>query len=202
MKAGPRPQHSHSHRIEAPKQIPCSDLEDDELGDKSARIACPSSAGAILLHFVDSFRKFVNFDIPALTKSDPDYDEFGRDPKVPLLNFVEEIVTKTQCEFLVLPAAIVLLKRMIGLYPNLVISINNMHRIMTVMMMLAGKFIEDVPAGNQIFATCTHFRVQDLMELELEFLALLNFDPFISLDDIESVLNSWGFKIERKPLHQ
>jgi hypothetical protein len=39
---------------------------------------------------------------------------------------------------------------MMKLYPTLVISINNMQRITIVMLILACKFIEDVPAANQI----------------------------------------------------
>jgi hypothetical protein len=202
MKMAGRVGLSFSRRVEAPEQTPASFLEDDELTDKSGRIACPAASREILFYFVDSFRKFVNFDVPALTKHDDDYNEFGKDPKVPLLNFAEEIVTKTQCEFLVLPASIVLLTRMMKLYPSLVISLNNMHRIMIVMLMLASKFIEDIPAANQIFASSSHFKVEDLIELELEFLSLLNFDPFIQFDEIESVLRSWGFKIESKQLRQ
>jgi hypothetical protein len=102
----------------------------------------------------------------------------------------------TSCEFSALPGAIVLLKRLLKLHPNSVVSINNMHRMMVVIFLVADKFLEDVPASNALFASGSELKCQDLKEIELEFLAMLNYDAFISMNEIESVLKSWGFKIE------
>jgi hypothetical protein len=195
MKLSFQSRHSHLNRIEA---LPQTLFISDDLDDKSSQSASRDTISAMTLYFVDSFRKFVNFDIPALDESHQDYHEFGHDPKIPLLNFVERIIQTTNCGFSALPGAIVLLKRLLSSHPELVISINNMHRLLLVALLTASKFLEDVPAANQLFATGSRFSIADLLELELEFLALLNYNPFISRSEFCEVLNSWGFKVQPK----
>jgi hypothetical protein len=68
--------------------------------------------------------------------------------------------------------------------------------MLLVSILTAAKFLEDIPAANQFFAAGSKFASEDLMELELEFLALLNYNPFISLAETDEILNSWGFKFQ------
>ena len=151
----------------------------------------------LMLYYVESFRRFINFDIPSLTPDDSDYNEFVHDPKVPLLKFVKTIMKHTCCPFPVLAGSIVLLKKLLSIHSNLVVSINNMHRIMTITILLSDKFLEDMSAGNNAFSNATNMKVEDINAMELEFLALLNYSPFISVSELQEVLSSWGFNIEK-----
>ena len=145
--------------------------------------------------FIENFKKFVNFNVRPLRPDDLDFKEFASDPRVPLLKFVKHIMKVTGCPFPVLAGAIVLLKRLLSMHKNLVVSIDNMHRIMMMTILVADKFLEDIPCGNDVFAGIMKMSTESISELELEFLCLLKYSPFISLEEIEQVLKSWGFSI-------
>lgn len=184
-------------RISAPSVRSLEEeLEMFEMKSNMKDITSRESMSSMRLYFVENFRRFINFDIPPLTQADNDYHEFESDPRVPLLKFAESIITGTQSHYGIMPGAIVLLRRLLENHSNLVISVNNMHRIMVTTMLLAAKFIEDVPAGNEFFAEASGIPLRTLFELELEFLALLNYNSFISLDELAEVLESWGFRLK------
>ena len=111
----------------------------------------------MVLAFVDSFRKMVDFSIEKIREDDPDYKEFCNDPKIPLLNYVDKIIKHTQIEWTALPGCIVLLKKMKNKSSDAKISINNMHRLLVVSLLLSDKFLEDVPARNEDFALGSGF---------------------------------------------
>lgn len=183
-------------RVSAPP-VPSPVLEDDlqtlETKCNINEIVSRQSMSSMKLHFVENFRRFINFDIPPLTPADADYHEFEHDPRVPLLTLTESIMEDTQSHFGVMPGAIVLLRRLLENHANLVISVNNMHRILVTTLLLAAKFIEDVPAGNEFFANASGIPLKTLFDLELEFLALLNYNSFISADEISEVLLNWSY---------
>lgn len=160
--------------------------------------------------FVDSFRKFVDFSVPPLAEGDRDYEEFADDPKMPLLAAVSKIYKTAKFELMTFPAAIVLLRRVFGderekgrqisssssSYSSPVerrkISVNNMHRILTVSLVIAEKFVEDVPAYISDIADSIGFKKEAVEEFEIEFLECLGYSIFVTDEEIEEVLNEWG----------
>ena len=158
-------------------------------------ISIKEHRGLMKKSFIESFKRFVDFNAQPLNPDDLDFAEFANDPRVPLLKFVKQIMKATGCPFSVLAGAIVLLRRLLQMHKNLVVSIDNMHRIMLITILIADKFLEDIPCGNDVFAEIMKMSVESISELELEFLCLLKYSPFISLSEIEQVLNSWGFSI-------
>lgn len=116
-----------------------------------------NTIGSMTLAFVDNFRKMVDFSIEKIKEDDPDYKEFCNDPKMPLLNYVDKIIKHTQIEWTALPGCIVLLKKMKNISRDANISINNMHRLLVVSLLLSDKFLEDMPARNEDFALGSGF---------------------------------------------
>ena len=122
-------------------------------------IASSSDIDDMTLHFVDDFRKMVDLSIRQLEKDDPDFDEFGKDPKTPLLNYIDNIIKHTQIEWTTLPGSIALLNRLLKMNKNAKISINNMHRLMVAALVISDKFLEDVPASIEDFARGSGFEL-------------------------------------------
>ena len=156
-----------------------------------------SSSECIKQKFIDSFRSMVDFNIPVLTEGDPDYEEFSNDPKIPLFAAVSNLVHQTQFEMISYAGAIVLLRKMFnGFDKKRHISINNMHRLLTVSIMLANKYIEDIPASNYNYAVASGFTNEAINVCELEFLECLEYDAFISEDEVIAVLEEWQISIK------
>jgi hypothetical protein len=176
-------------RIKAPQKYLFASAEDKPQQLK----ACKENKGNILLAFVDSFRKMIDFSIPALKSADSDYEEYKNDPKIPLLPFSENIENFTKLCWTSFPASIVLLRRLIKYIPSGKISVNNMHRLMVASLMLADKFIEDIPPCNETFANSAQISCDLIQQVENEFVRSLNYDVFINWSEICEVLTEWGF---------
>ena len=155
--------------------------------------ACKENKKDILLAFIDSFRKMVDFSIPTLKQTDYDYEEYKNEPKITLLSFSENIEIFTKFCWTSFPASVVRLRRLIKYNTGGKISVNNMHRLMLVSLMLADKFIEDIPPCNETFANSALFSCDLIQSIEIEFVCSLNYDIFISWNDICEVLTEWGF---------
>jgi hypothetical protein len=60
--------------------------------DKAQQLnACKENKKDILLAFIDSFWKVIDFSIQTLKQTDYDYEEYKNDTKIPLLPFSENI---------------------------------------------------------------------------------------------------------------
>jgi hypothetical protein len=185
--------HARAARVTAPT---VQDLFDDAVDDTSIRAITKTPHRPLILQFLSAFKCFVSFDIPPMSDADEDYQEFGSDPKTPMLRFIESVLRETDADVLCLAGSIVLLRRMKRRNPDVAISINNMHRIALVSMLLAAKFIEDIPPSNQLFAFGADFSVESIFEIELEFLAVLDYDAALTIEDIRGVLAEWGFRLD------
>ena len=147
--------------------------------------------------FIDSFRTMVDFSIPPLNEDDPDYAEFSNDPKIPLLAAVSKIVHQTQIESIAYPGAIILLRRIFGEKgENRKISINNMHRLVTISLMVANKFVEDTPASNYDFALGSGFTNEAINSFEIEFVECLNYNIYFTEEECAAVLEEWHISIK------
>ena len=142
-------QRAISNRVKAPKNV--NFIKKKETS-KNTIVIDSDNLNSLLIYFVDDFRKMVNFGVRQLEKTDKNYYIFENDPKVPLLEFVKKIIKHTQCEWVSLPGAIILINRLRSKHPELIISINNMHRILLIAIMIADKFLEDTPAANESFS--------------------------------------------------
>lgn len=152
-------------RIEAPRKIEfhmelSSSFEKKRKREENkVSSANKNTIGSMTLAFVDNFRKMVDFSIEKIKEDDPDYEEFCNDPKIPLLNYIDKIIKYTQIEWTALPGCIVLLEKMKKKSDGGSISINNMHRLLVVALLLSDKFLEDVPARNEDFAKGSGFDI-------------------------------------------
>ena len=152
-------------RVQAPKKIAFHMESSSDYSSKKkitkeevkVSKANKNTIGSMTLAFVDNFRKMVDFSIAKIKEDDPDYEEFCNDPKIPLLNYVDKIIKHTQIEWTALPGCIVLLKKMKHKSNDAKISINNMHRLLVVALLLSDKFLEDTPARNEDFAIGSGF---------------------------------------------
>jgi hypothetical protein len=68
-----------------------------------------------------------------------------------------------------------------------------MHRLLFVALMIADKIVEDVPLYNQVFADSAYFDSELVLQLELEFVKCLEYDLHVTGEEIEEVLEEWGF---------
>lgn len=143
-------QRAVQNRVNAPKKI--NFIKKEKKTKVKEKEFDRKNLNFLLIYFVDNFRKMVNFEVRQLEKTDKNYYIFEKDPKIPLLEYVKKIIKQTQCEWVSLPGAIILIKRLKIKHPELVISINNMHRILLIAIMIADKFLEDTPADNESFS--------------------------------------------------
>jgi hypothetical protein len=137
-----------------------------------------------------------------MSEVDEDYEKFGGDPKIPILKYVESILDETQADCLCLPGAIVLLRRMTEKNPDLVLSVNNIHRMVFFILLIASKFIEDIPRSNQLFPFGSGFKAESIFEIEPEFLAILDYDSSLTKEQLEEVLASWGMKLDHQTINR
>lgn len=131
---------------------------DSQTGTKKKRKVPNSSCiDDLILCFIDNIRKHIDFNAPLLKPSDPDYDVFKDDPKMPLVQYVTMIVKKCDLVWSCIPAAMVLLRRMFMIKEGLMLTVNNMHRLVAVSLLMADKFIEDNPISNNEFGNISIF---------------------------------------------
>ncbi|OHT08645.1 hypothetical protein TRFO_22725 [Tritrichomonas foetus] len=152
-----------NQRIEAPRKIEFyrefssssgdTEEEDYEISVESATI---DSLAAL---YVKNIKNMVDPKARVLKEGDPDYQEFGNDPKTPLLNYVDKIVKVTIMEWAALPGSIVLLNRILKKQKDAKINIINMHRLVVASLLLANKFLEDVPASNVDYSVASGFKL-------------------------------------------
>ncbi|EAX88466.1 hypothetical protein TVAG_152870 [Trichomonas vaginalis G3] len=134
------------------KRVPAKNIDFlTELKSKSSPKIQTNVMEKLKTCFIDSFRDLIDYSIPYLESTDPDYQEFSSDPKIPLYAAVSKIVKSTQFEWATYPGAIVLIRRITNGHDKK-ISVNNMQRLMLISLLLADKFIEDSPASNYDFA--------------------------------------------------
>ena len=100
------------------------------------------------------------------------------------------------CSASVFVYAIILLDRVQENNPEFAISPNNIHRLLISSHVVAAKYLDDFFYKNSYYATIGGISVSVLNQLEMEFLALLNFnceipsDTFIVYcDKLEEFLN-------------
>lgn len=148
-----------NQRVEAPRKIelPLEPASSDEIKEEKNAFATKNIVGSLILVFVEHFRNMIDFRVEKIREGDPDYIEFCNDPKIPLLNYVDKIVKYNQLEWTALPGSIVLLEKMKRKRSDAKISVNNMHRLITVALLIASKFLEDTPAANEDFARSSGF---------------------------------------------
>ena len=150
----------------------------------------------IIDSLVDDYRKHIDFKIPPLAPGTNDYQEFKDDPKIPLTSMVRNICKKTECHWMTLPGAILLIERGILFCQSCKISVNNMHRILVVAMIVSAKFLEDTPAANIDYARAAGFPNNTFEEIEQEFLSMIHYDAFITIGDIQNILARWHMKFK------
>jgi hypothetical protein len=70
-----------------------------------------------------------------------------------------------------------------------------MHQIALVTILLAVKFIEGIPPSNHLFTIGADLSLEIIFEIELEFLAILDYNAALTIEDIRTVLAKWGFRL-------
>jgi len=95
--------------------------------------------------------------------------------------FAKTLVERASVTVGQLTAAVVFLKRVIKKNPTLRIPIGSGHRIFVVLLLLAGKVVEDFNHSNKMWSGfTTDFSNQDLNHAEIEMLKLVDYEIHVS----------------------
>lgn len=112
-----------------------------------------------------------------------------RVPSIPISAYLGRLAQYTEVSSEVLIHALIHLNRLIHSRPNFVINSLNIHRLWLTSMLCSAKFFDDVYYNNAYFAKVGGIPNKELNDLEIEFLALINFDLFIDYNVYASFYN-------------
>ena len=110
-------------------------------------------------------------------------------PSISVENYVRRLLKYIEADFSTVLIALILLKRAANKY-KMLLSKNTAHRSILVALVLALKVHEDTIFSNKHFAKVGGVRPAELKTFELDFLAQINFDTFISTEEFEAYLKS------------
>lgn len=144
--------------------------------------------------FAKEFRRLVDFSVPLIDVSSPFYPEYKSDPKIPLRKFVQRIMSNYTFSVYIIPCSFIYIRRLQEADSSKKITINNMHRICAVAMLIAIKFVSDTAWSNEDFCRITGFDCQRMNDLELDFLRRIEFNTYVDASEMESVLDGWGYQ--------
>ena len=147
----------------------------------------PSDATATYIDVVMHALEAVMKDEPQISPGDPGYEHFANEPvRVPLRTYIQRIVKLARTE----PSCIILagsfLGRLAAFGDGVTISDNNVRRLTFVAVMLASKFLHDIPYTNKFWARISGtYSLAEVNQMELDMLHLLDFDLNMSREAFE-----------------
>ena len=105
-------------------------------------------------------------------------------PSISILSYLERISKYAKCSPNCFIIALVYIDRLIETR-NVILSTLNVHRLLITSIMLATKVYDDEFYKNSYYAKLGGVSTQEMNSLELEFLGLMNFDFFVSVETFE-----------------
>jgi hypothetical protein len=110
--------------------------------------------------------------------------------KIPIASHIRDLLAITENSHEVMLIAIVLLIRMHIHNADMVLNIYNMHRLVTISLLVATKSIEDTVFSNHEWARRAMVPLKDINMMEIEFLKMLRWDTSCEYDTIRHVFDT------------
>jgi len=109
-----------------------------------------------------------------------------RIPDISIHRYLYRIVKYTECTIETLIQSIIHLIITIQYHnTNFIIDRLNIHRLLLTCILCTSKFFDDTHFNNEFYAKIGGIGVRELNCLEIEFLALINFDLFVTFERYE-----------------
>jgi len=105
-----------------------------------------------------------------------------RVPSVSILRFVQRLFKYMPCTKELYVVALVFIDRVIAYNPGMCITASNVHRLLFISMLVAAKFYDDLFYANYYMAKIGGVSVQEVLELEVEFLAAIRFSLYVDMN--------------------
>eukprot|EP00298_Acanthocystis_sp_HF-20_P004858 c15172_g1_i1.p1 GENE.c15172_g1_i1~~c15172_g1_i1.p1 ORF type:complete len:191 (+),score=49.71 c15172_g1_i1:69-641(+) len=102
------------------------------------------------------------------------FDGLGA-PEINIRSYLDRIFQYANCSNECFVLALIFVDRIIQRHPDFYVSNYNIHRLFITGVMVAAKFFDDVYFNNAFYARVGGISLNELNELEIEFLFLLNF---------------------------
>ena len=121
-----------------------------------------------------------------------------RVPSISISQYLQRLATYTECSSEVLIQSIIHINRILHHRPSFKINSLNIHRLLLTSLLCSAKFFDDLYYNNAYYARVGGIGNKELNELEIEFLALINFDLFVEF----AVYQHFYMELKSDKLHQ
>ena len=121
-----------------------------------------------------------------------------RVPSISISQYLQRLATYTECSSEVLIQSIIHINRILHHRPSFKINSLNIHRLLLTSLLCSAKFFDDLYYNNAYYARVGGIGNRELNELEIEFLALINFDLFVEF----AVYSHFYNELASEKLHQ
>ena len=121
-----------------------------------------------------------------------------RVPSISISQYLQRLATYTECSSEVLIQSIIHINRILHHRPSFKINSLNIHRLLLTSLLCSAKFFDDLYYNNAYYAKVGGIGNKELNELEIEFLALINFDLFVEF----AVYQHFYTELKSDKLHQ
>lgn len=107
-------------------------------------------------------------------------------PKITVYNFLIKIYKYLDCGIECYIVALIYIDKFLKKYPNIILNNYNIHRILLIFIIIAIKYLEDIPISNKYYAKLCGLSLKEINKLEKQTLQNLNYDLFISKEDFDT----------------
>jgi len=101
-------------------------------------------------------------------------------PSCPIKKYFLRLATYAECSAECYVMALMYINTLLEHRPNFKLSIINIHRLLLVSLLVAAKFTDDHYYNNAYYAKIGGITKTELATIEIEFLALINFDLYVT----------------------
>ena len=104
-------------------------------------------------------------------------------PKIPLIDYINRIITYSDSEMNTLICSLIYIDRI-----NKIKAINefNIHRIFFTAVLISIKYNEDIIFNNDYYSKVAGVKLNEINKMELEFISLLDFNLYIDPEEFGS----------------
>lgn len=102
-----------------------------------------------------------------------------RQPSMTIGDYFTRIVKYTEVSWEAMVSAIRNLGRIVDYNPKFKVTAYNIHRLLLLALLTSAKFDDDRYFNNKLFATVGGIGIKEINRLEVEYLAMTNFDIFV-----------------------
>jgi len=111
-----------------------------------------------------------------------------RVPSISILRFVQRLFKYLPCTKEMYVVALVFIDRVIAYNPGMCVTASNVHRLLFISMLVAAKFFDDLFYANFYMAKVGGVSVEEVLELEVEFLAAIRFSLYVDKELFDTYL--------------